>query len=88
MGELLFEVTHEADGGYCAECLTENIKDLAAESLALLVELAQEPFEDLALSGVLRDEIPQAAGVLLTYPVDAPEPLLEGSRRLTEQFVE
>ena len=23
--ELLFEVTQEADGGYCAECLTENI---------------------------------------------------------------
>jgi predicted RNase H-like HicB family nuclease len=25
MGELVFEVTQEADGGYCAECLTENI---------------------------------------------------------------
>lgn len=23
--ELVFEVTQEADGGYCAECLTENI---------------------------------------------------------------
>lgn len=23
--ELLFEVTQEADGGYCAECLTESI---------------------------------------------------------------
>jgi predicted RNase H-like HicB family nuclease len=23
--ELVFEVTEEADGGYCAECLTENI---------------------------------------------------------------
>jgi len=23
--ELLFEVTHEADGGFCAECLTESI---------------------------------------------------------------
>ena len=23
--ELLFEVTQEADAGYCAECLTENI---------------------------------------------------------------
>ena len=23
--ELLLEVTQEADGGYCAECLTENI---------------------------------------------------------------
>ena len=25
MGELVFEVLQEADGGYCAECLTENI---------------------------------------------------------------
>ena len=25
MNDLLFEVTQEADGGYCAECLTENI---------------------------------------------------------------
>jgi hypothetical protein len=25
MSELLFEVIQEADGGYCAECLTENI---------------------------------------------------------------
>ena len=23
--ELVFEVTQESDGGYCAECLTENI---------------------------------------------------------------
>jgi predicted RNase H-like HicB family nuclease len=25
MKELMFEVTQEADGGFCAECLTENI---------------------------------------------------------------
>ena len=25
MDELVFEVTQEADGGYCAECLTESI---------------------------------------------------------------
>jgi hypothetical protein len=25
MAELLFEVVQESDGGYCAECLTENI---------------------------------------------------------------
>lgn len=25
MSEVLFEVTQESDGGYCAECLTENI---------------------------------------------------------------
>jgi predicted RNase H-like HicB family nuclease len=25
MKELVFEVTQEADGGFCAECLTENI---------------------------------------------------------------
>ena len=25
MNELVFEVIEEADGGYCAECLTESI---------------------------------------------------------------
>ncbi len=25
MSELVFEVTQEGDGGYCAECLTESI---------------------------------------------------------------
>jgi predicted RNase H-like HicB family nuclease len=25
MGELVFEVTQESDGGYCAECLTADI---------------------------------------------------------------
>jgi hypothetical protein len=25
MSELIFEVTQESDGGYCAECLTESI---------------------------------------------------------------
>jgi hypothetical protein len=25
MNELVFEVIQESDGGYCAECLTENI---------------------------------------------------------------
>jgi hypothetical protein len=25
MTDLVFEVVQEADGGYCAECLTENI---------------------------------------------------------------
>jgi hypothetical protein len=25
MPELVFEVLHESDGGYCAECLTESI---------------------------------------------------------------
>lgn len=25
MNELVFEVTGESDGGFCAECLTENI---------------------------------------------------------------
>ncbi|MGA2328926.1 MAG: 2-phospho-L-lactate guanylyltransferase [Bryobacteraceae bacterium] len=25
VSELVFEVTQEADGGYCAECLTESI---------------------------------------------------------------
>ena len=25
MGELIFEAVQEEDGGYCAECVTENI---------------------------------------------------------------
>ena len=30
MNELVFDVTQEADGGYCAECLTESIVTEAA----------------------------------------------------------
>lgn len=30
MSELVFEVMQEADGGYCAECLTENIFTVGA----------------------------------------------------------
>jgi len=25
VNEIVFEITQEADGGYCAECLTESI---------------------------------------------------------------
>lgn len=32
MPELVFEVVQEDDGGYCAECLTENIFTLATAS--------------------------------------------------------
>jgi hypothetical protein len=35
MAELIFEVTQEADGGYCAECLTEAIFTEADDWLAL-----------------------------------------------------
>ena len=31
MPELLFEVVQESDGGYCAECLTENILNIFTE---------------------------------------------------------
>jgi hypothetical protein len=36
MRELIFEVIQEADGGYCAECLTETIvtEDATWEELA------------------------------------------------------
>ena len=41
MAELVFEAVQEADGGYCAECLTENIftqGDTWAELRANVIE--------------------------------------------------
>lgn len=41
MAELVFEVTQEADGGYCAECLTHEIFT-QADSWAELRENVRE----------------------------------------------
>jgi hypothetical protein len=41
MPELVFEVVQEADGGYCAECLTENIFTQARRLGAVAEERAR-----------------------------------------------
>ncbi len=49
MGELVFEAVQEADGGYCAECLTENIftqGDTWAELRTNVVDAAAAFFFD------------------------------------------
>jgi predicted RNase H-like HicB family nuclease len=49
MPELVFEVVQEADGGYCAECLTEDIFTQAntwAELRANVVEATAAFFFD------------------------------------------
>jgi hypothetical protein len=45
-GELIFEVTKEAEGGYSAECLTENIfaQDNTWEELRANVKEATEAY--------------------------------------------
>ena len=65
MPELVFEVVQEADGGYCAECLTENIftegdtweqlrKNVLEATMAFFFD--QRPPERIRLH-LVRDEI-------------------------------
>ena len=63
-----------------AERRAKDVEDLAAVGLALLFDLQQQPLEDLALAGVVGDEVPQAADLLLADAVDAPEALLDPVR--------
>ena len=63
-----------------AEGLTEHVEDLIAERLALLVQLLEEPLEDLALASVLGDEVPQVADLGLADAVNPAEPLLDAVR--------
>ena len=46
MNDIVFEVTEESDGGFCAECLTENIFTQADtwDDLRLNVKEAVEAF--------------------------------------------
>ena len=69
MAELAFEVTQEADGGYCAECLTENIfteGDTWEELRENVVEATNAFFFDIPRPDrirlhLVRDEILSAA---------------------------
>ncbi|MDQ6700709.1 MAG: 2-phospho-L-lactate guanylyltransferase [Acidobacteriota bacterium] len=65
MAELIFEVIQEADGGYCAECLTENIfaqADSWDELRRNVVEAVNAFFVDGAIPArvrlhLVRDEV-------------------------------
>ena len=58
----------------------EHVEDLAAVGLALLLDLAQQKQEDVALARVARDEVPEPADLLLADAVDAAEALLDPVR--------
>ena len=60
--------------------LAEHVEDLAAERLARLLELLQQPAVDLALAGLLGDQVPEVADLGLADAVDAAEALLEAVR--------
>ena len=59
------------------EQLAEHIEHLVAEGLAGVVEFLQQLDIDLALAGVLRQQVPEVADLLLTNSVDASEALLQ-----------
>ena len=63
-----------------AERGAEHVEHLAAVGLALLLDLAQQPGEHLALAGVVGDEVPQAADLVLADAVDPAEALLDPVR--------
>ena len=57
--------------------LAENIEHLAAQCLAFLVELLQEPKIDFAFARALGDQVPQVANFGLSDTVNAAESLLQ-----------
>ena len=57
--------------------LAEHVEDLAAERLARLLQLFQQPAIDVAFARLLGDQVPQVADLGLADAVDAAEPLLE-----------
>ena len=69
MRELVFEVTQESDGGYCAECLTESIFTDADTWDALRANVLEatsafffdRPRPDRIRLHLVRDEILQVA---------------------------
>ena len=66
--------------GVSLNAVAEHVEDLAAVGLALLFDLQQQPREDLALAGVVGDEVPQAADLALADAVDSAEALLDPVR--------
>ena len=69
MGELVVEVVQEADGGYCAECLTESIftqADSWAELRRNVIEAVNAFYFDKAAPAsvrlhLVRDEVVSVA---------------------------
>ena len=57
--------------------LAEHVEDLAAERLARLLQLLQQRAVDVALAGLLGDQVPEVADLGLADAVDAAEALLE-----------
>ena len=57
--------------------LAEHVEDLAAERLARLFELLQQPAIDVAFAGLVRHQVPEVADLGLADAVDAAEALLE-----------
>ena len=63
-----------------SKSLPEDVEDAAAEGLPLLLELLEQPLVDLALAGLLGDEVPEVADLGLADAVDAAEALLDAVR--------
>lgn len=69
MGDLVFEVVQDADGGYCAECLTESIftqADSWAELRRNVIEAVNAFYFDKAAPAnvrlhLVRDEVVSVA---------------------------
>ena len=57
--------------------LAEHVEDLAAEGLAGLLQLLQQPAVDVAFAGLLGHQVPQVAHLGLADAVDAAEALLD-----------
>ena len=59
---------------------TQHVIHSAAESMSRGFELLEQPGVNLALAGVLRDQVPQVTHFCLADTVDAPEALLQPVR--------
>ena len=60
--------------------LAEHVEDLAAECLPGLFQLLEQPPVDVALAGLVGDQVPQVADLRLADAVDAAEALLQSVR--------
>ena len=60
-----------------SKTLAQHVEDLAAQRLALDLQLLEQALEDLALARLLGHQVPEVADLGLADAVDAAEPLLE-----------
>ena len=60
--------------------VAEHVVHLVAVDAALLFDLGEQPLEHLALTGLIRDQVPQMTRPLLTNAVHPPETLLDPVR--------